>query len=853
MIPISLRLRNFMSYAETAEPLCFEGIHVAVLCGENGHGKSALLDAVTWSLWGKSRARSSDDLLRTGTTEMEVELEFALDDHQYRVIRKRQRRTRATGTTDLQFYVLSQDGYRALTEHSVSETERVIADTLHMSYETFTSSSFIQQGRADAFTTSTPAERKRILAEILDLGYFDQLEARARDVLRARQSAFEDERHRVREWEVEIGHRPEHQTEVERLDAEHVLQSGRWEHLQVDCNLARERVARLETLHKQLDETQTRVKRLGEEQDRLADALKRQEPSLAAARQVIARAAEIEGAARVLAQVRADLVAAETRFRAYHQVVGQLDQARGALRAERARIEAHITALLRQVSKEKKLFGSAADLEATVRSAREDAARLAQLETAHSYLVSAHQTHREEQAEKRVHNENLKRQMQELRTQIEEIEHLSATCPLCQQPIDATHRTRLVAHYTEQGTQMKEVFRGQEREIRDLQAVLDAEDAQRQTSQAQILDLASAQARLATADAALAQSQLARERLASTQAELSSLETLLRQETYAPQEHERVTTLERQVKELGYDETRHTALRDEATRLASAESEKRILDEARITADHLGDQVRENQAQLARVVAEIAAERENLATLRAETADYDATRTRLATLEQDLAALAAQRDQTREQLTQARGRVDYCDFLERQRNESIKRQDALMREQNVYAQLVEAFGKKGVPAMIIDTVTPEIEEEANHILGRLTDGRMHVKLETQREARTGNNLIETLDIKISDELGTRSYEMFSGGESFRVNFSLRIALSRLLARRAGTRLQLLVIDEGFGSQDQDGRDRIVEAIQAIQDEFEKILVITHLEDLRERFPVRIEVRKTEQGSQFQLA
>jgi exonuclease SbcC len=94
--------------------------------------------------------------------------------------------------------------------------------------------------------------------------------------------------------------------------------------------------------------------------------------------------------------------------------------------------------------------------------------------------------------------------------------------------------------------------------------------------------------------------------------------------------------------------------------------------------------------------------------------------------------------------------------------------------------------------------------------------------------------------------------MFSGGESFRVNFAMRIALSRLLAQRAGTRLQTLIVDEGFGSQDQEGRDRIVEAIQAIQHEFEKILVITHLDDLRDRFPVRIDVQKTPQGSILSL-
>lgn len=90
--------------------------------------------------------------------------------------------------------------------------------------------------------------------------------------------------------------------------------------------------------------------------------------------------------------------------------------------------------------------------------------------------------------------------------------------------------------------------------------------------------------------------------------------------------------------------------------------------------------------------------------------------------------------------------------------------------------------------------------------------------------------------------------MFSGGEVFRVNFAIRLALSRLLAQRAGARLQTLVIDEGFGSQDAQGRQRLIEAINLVRHEFKKILVITHMEELKEAFPARIEVEKTLHGS-----
>jgi exonuclease SbcC len=125
---------------------------------------------------------------------------------------------------------------------------------------------------------------------------------------------------------------------------------------------------------------------------------------------------------------------------------------------------------------------------------------------------------------------------------------------------------------------------------------------------------------------------------------------------------------------------------------------------------------------------------------------------------------------------------------------------------------------------------------------------MSVRFETQRELKTRDSLRETLDITISDGAGVRDYEMYSGGEAFRVDFAVRMALSEVLARRAGARLQTLVIDEGFGSQDEAGRQRLVEAINMVQGDFAKVLVITHIEALKDAFPTRIEVEKGAGGS-----
>src|SRR5499427_11047946 len=253
-----------MSYTDVHEPLRFDGIHVAVLTGDNGHGKSALLDAITWALWGRARSRAVDELIHSGAADMEVEFEFALDEHQYRVIRKRQRRGRS-GYSDLQFAVLADEGYRPLTERSVSETERLIERTLRMSYETFTNSSFIQQGRADSFTTNSPAERKRILAEILELGYYDELEGRAKERFKTCEAQLLDERRLSQDWEAEIARKSIYQTEHDRHKAELAALAQRVAGMEAQCLVLRERVAKLDVIQQQVDELDARLQRLSAE------------------------------------------------------------------------------------------------------------------------------------------------------------------------------------------------------------------------------------------------------------------------------------------------------------------------------------------------------------------------------------------------------------------------------------------------------------------------------------------------------------------------------------------------------------------------------------------------------------
>lgn len=90
MIPVRLEIQNFLAYC-TPQPIRYEGIHLACLTGANGAGKSSMLDAITWALWGRARGKRDDDLIHLGEQHAMVQLDFEHEQQKYRVIRRRSR------------------------------------------------------------------------------------------------------------------------------------------------------------------------------------------------------------------------------------------------------------------------------------------------------------------------------------------------------------------------------------------------------------------------------------------------------------------------------------------------------------------------------------------------------------------------------------------------------------------------------------------------------------------------------------------------------------------------------------------------------------------------------------------
>ncbi|MFM7439640.1 MAG: AAA family ATPase, partial [Snowella sp.] len=178
MVPLQLTLKNFLSYREAS--LDFRGLHTACICGANGAGKSSLLEAITWVLWGKSRAASDDDIIHGGAENVRVDFEFINNQQTFKVIRSRHRGR----SVSLDFQIESGGKFRAITAKGVRATQEQIITYLKLDYDTFINSAYLRQGRADEFMLRAANERKQILADLLKLDQYQVLAERAKDISR---------------------------------------------------------------------------------------------------------------------------------------------------------------------------------------------------------------------------------------------------------------------------------------------------------------------------------------------------------------------------------------------------------------------------------------------------------------------------------------------------------------------------------------------------------------------------------------------------------------------------------------------------------------------------------------------
>lgn len=427
MIPQFLSLKNFLSYQVAT--LDFSGLHIACISGANGAGKSSLLEAITWAVWGMSRAASEDDVIYGGAKEVKVDFTFQAQSHLYRVLRMRTR----GGSGSLEFQVQVEGRFKSLTERNVRATQQAIIAHLKMDYGTFTNSAYLRQGRADEFMLKRAGDRKAVLAEMLNLGQYDVLMEKAKEVVRvcrAEIGLLEQQNQncqaQIRAGEniaedLELGNRVLGQLQSEQALAEQELLK------------LQERSHQRQNWQQNREWQQQQLASVQIELERLQSQIYQQEQQIHSLGQIVANQAVIQqnyDNFLSLGQLEAEYSLRLPRYQQLlgdrHQIQQYLSETKGELNSNRRQYEAQITALDQQYQ----------DLQAILQKSPEINAAIAQLQQAKAILQNldalqsqfAPLSHRRqvlqreidrEAAQIHAHIAQMQKQQQDLRSQVQ--------------------------------------------------------------------------------------------------------------------------------------------------------------------------------------------------------------------------------------------------------------------------------------------------------------------------------------------------------------------------------------------------------------------------------------------------
>lgn len=869
MNPVEIKLKNFTSYKE--ETVNLEGVDIAVATGENGAGKSSLAtDAITWCLFGegsKGGKKNMNDYVRRGEQECRVELQFKLGNDLYRVVRHR---SVAKDKTMLEFFVWGmdpQDGTEKWIPRSgkgIADTQEIIERTLRMDYRTFTSSSLILQGKSDSFTSDmTDAERKDALARILGLDIWDRLQEKVKAGMKqlnekVNQFSAKKEPLQARIEDAVSTEKQLQETRKQLAECEKIIHD-----LQVEIDGINAQLARKKVLEEKSEELSRKRKALEDDEKKLRDEIAALNVKIAGIKYALERKKDVELAiekekflAEKIAEIEKELAKKPLLEQQKDDLEKQISQAEAEmsrLKNEAANIDVELIEL-QDIIKRKD------DILAACESEQELVAELSEHEQAskrYMELSKAMETVFKQASDWKAKHDaeiaSIQTEIQAKQPLVETLERVPCsgtdkeTCPLLASARSAAEdliylgdrlsselakdnpykdhykkladeRTRL-KYDANQHAACKNLLE-EVRKISSLKVKLDAAEVRK-------VELENRDAEIKQRMKEIEVTDDQKQKLAQLTSDISLLAS---KERNLPEYRQEMAEAQKLTGKKAEIDSQEALLPEMESLLANADEKlgKIISDIQAIDGqdldvniqiaeiDHLSDVLQEKTSQLQFFKG-----------------NESSCRTAIGGYEQYLKDAAA-----------ARKELDEIETAEK----DLKSQLA------TYEILEKACGKKsGVPALIIENAVPEIERLANDMLNRITGGRMQLRLETQIEGKSTGVMQDVLRITIYDGGLPGPYQTFSGAERFIIDISLRVAISKFLAHRAGAEIKLLVIDEGFGSLDASGRQKILDVINAVRQDFAKVIIITHLEELKDAFPRRIEVTKGPDGSKVHVA
>ena len=830
MIPQRIKVKHFRGIAEME--LNLSALSLAGISAPNGTGKSSFFThSIMFALFGKPAPGCSlDDMVMKGQQDMFVTVDFEHNGEVYQVTRSRS--LKGKGKSTCEFMKQTSTGWETLTEAKIADTDKKIEALLSLDANTFLASSLIMQGDASNFTKKLPGERKAILTQILGLEIYDRLQQAAKEREKHLTIELETSKNKLADLEEKLQALPEANLQLANITNAIALNAVSIREKETALSDAQALIKGLEAkeqqakgLKRQMDDICTAIMGNQTEMSEHNAKIGRAEITLESEPEILAKVAELD-------EIKAKIPALQAKEERSKQIVldeNKLSDEGMKLIAERDDLRRRIEALENELSSRDKLKQASADYQQGLQDLNGMDENAGFWQFYQNDIV---------QAEKQL--EQYGSRLSRLRTELKNCETKANLLQTANCPVSGEVNCVFLADATEAKKQIPIVdgeLQTAEKEHAVIQDILKG-----LTEQQEGLSYDK------THHADLKKRVEALRLKAETYAQLNGKEELL--QNLKEQRENNVGKLnankfsaneiKRELANLRAETADLPDLQKKIPELEPYLTMKDRLPEARTTIQLSQEAIAKLQAEIDRKNEQYQQFLTDYANLSAEFAEYlPNAREAAQGIEGELKGLQTQLNALYAQQGTYKAKLDA--FLkDAEERDKLSAELAPQAKELVRWQtLVKAFGKNGVPALIIENAIPELEHISNDILSQMSNGAHSLRFETQRDLKSKDGVAETLDIIVSDWAGSRPYETYSGGEQLRIDLAIRFALAELLANRAGSKVEWIVADEIFGSQDTEHRELVIEAIKSVADRFKMILVISHITEAQAAFDQQI--------------
>jgi DNA repair protein SbcC/Rad50 len=775
---------------------------VVGIVGQNGSGKSSLVEAIAWALYGNesSIVRTTKEGIRSSSAgpndECMVELEFDLGPDHYRVLRS------IKGKNCISDATLTVNG--ALSAQTDRGVTQLIVDRLGMDYKSFFISVFARQKELNALSTLRPADRKKTILRMLEIDVLDDIvvdidrdaKGKRTELSNLNLMLFEANGQKKREKiEAELSSLS---GEVLQLESSLQVQLRLLEALDKRTNLVKMEWDQAEAKFREYSAHQQRAAEIRAGIGRNIQAIERLTKDIIILKDKGKKAGELENANRQYVESMVFKDSMESSRSRFIELEHQ--------RSRRSRSEMETVGLQEKITKAKMDLAELreptkhlASVEDNLKRAEEN---VADLNRKADWLRGE-----EQRVEKEIRSREKKK------ADIQTIGP-NSKCPTCERTL-AEHYTKLLELMESEITEMRSELTGissqhkaTAEDLQKSQKVRSNIGSRLQKLRKDVID----ETRLTSSIKGL-EDQIEKSR--SDMAEAESTIIKIGDVDFDAATYER---LKRQLIDLKGQSDQYNQLTIEAMRLPDVESQKAALE----------GQVSSEQEELGMINEKMALSGHSEESLDKARRSYLEVRDRKEAKAKETYSLQNDIDRKRAEMARREDQLSQLAEVE-------SKVGMVQKESETLAVLGEVM--REFRSNVISRIVPTLSQICSGLFEELTDAKYN-----------GMELDENYDISIYDKGQKYPLDRFSGGEVDLANLCLRLAISRIIAERSGSSINFLVLDEIFGSQDMIRKRNIMETFTGLSKQFGQIILITHLEDIKDLMGNVINVKELPNGS-----